>query len=176
VVLLGLGLTGAFVWKRGPQMTACGNPADAVALLLGTLLVAGFSVYGAFTLARFYRGRHLRVLVFADGFVCFRDGQASICRWRDVATVQERVTRIGHGVFRRIVIRTALGREWVFDNKRDLLEDMVGLCAIIQRETAHRLLCPPASVAEEAPNQKAVGMRADPFSKTSSITDPPNRP
>lgn len=134
-VVLCVALLGAAVYKNLPVLAGA---KDASVLVLVVVFVAGLAgtIYGAMSVARYLRRRNLRVLAFAEGFVCFREGQSSVCRWDELDTVHEHITAFGHGHFRRLTIRNRQRHEWVFDMRSDLLEDFPRLTQIVHEEEA----------------------------------------
>jgi uncharacterized protein DUF6585 len=162
-VLLCVLLIGGALYKNSPLRADLG---EVVMLVVLFGAVIGGTTYGAIMVARYIRGRHLRVLVFAEGFVCFRDGRTTVCRWDDLDIVHEHFSNQpggGDAFFRRLTIRNRRGEEWVFDMRRDLLEDFVRLTEIAHDEEGRRHL--PLALADlgagESVNCSAVQLTPD---------------
>src|SRR5262245_57808440 len=81
---------GFIVWmgvSSFPGVLAPKEPADWV-ILIGTVVgMIGAAVWGVREIGQMVRNRHMRVVVFDDGFVSFRHDQVFVCRWDDVGWV-----------------------------------------------------------------------------------------
>jgi len=143
VVHLAAVLLGGAVWKNWDQLIA---PKDASVLMLYLVLAAvvvGIG-WGTAAIVRFIRGSDLRLLLYTDGFACHRAGQWTTCRWDEVDVVRQDIS--GAGVvhapvnYRRLSIRSRAGAEWVFDQRRDLLENFPKLILLVEAEVGRRHL------------------------------------
>jgi hypothetical protein len=143
VVVLGSGLLGAAVWKNWQHLIA---PKDVSVLILHLALAAAAAglCWGTAAVVRHIRRRDMRLLLYADGFVCHRAGQTTSCRWDDVDVVHEEIAGGGAGHapvnYRKLTIRSRAGTTWVFDMRRDLLEQFPRLVGLVEEEVSRRHL------------------------------------
>src|SRR5262249_32323332 len=92
VLVLCVGLLGAAGGKNWAELVAP-KDASAVMLYLGLAAAVGGTYWGGAAIVRYIRGRDVRLLLFADGFVCHRAGKVTSCRWDEVDVVHEEITR-----------------------------------------------------------------------------------
>jgi hypothetical protein len=71
-----LGLTAALVVVRFPVMVPK-DPMQLVVISIMTILLLGGAIWGFLSFSGMIANRHMRVLVFDDGFVSFKREQSS---------------------------------------------------------------------------------------------------
>lgn len=146
LVLVFGGLAAYAIWVRWPALVAPAGAKDWVWLALGPLVFVGLVGWCGYEVSKMVKNRKMRVLVFEDGFVCFRLEKVFVCRFDDVAWVREEFLQRGEGIYHQLTVRLRAGEEWVFNNGVDLLENYARLMEVIQQEVTRRLL--PAAMAD----------------------------
>jgi hypothetical protein len=78
----------------------------------------------------------MRVLVFEEGFVCFRPDKVFTCRWKDIDWTREELKQTTMATIRELTIRLLAGEEWKLSKATDLVKDFDRLLETIERKVA----------------------------------------
>jgi Family of unknown function (DUF6585) len=123
-----------FLNGRPPQ-----NAADWV-VLVGTVVgMVAAAAWGGWHLRKLHRNRHMRVLVFDDGFVSFRSEEVFVCRWDEIAWVADEVVPQNHAFIIYGAVAKRSGEEWRVRNDVDRV-NVRRLLTIINNESKKRLV------------------------------------
>jgi hypothetical protein len=131
-----LGFLAVILWCRAPNLFA---PRDTTELAwtagrLGMTLVSGGWAIWMTTWA--YHNRHMRVLIFEQGFVSFRPDKVFTCRWTDVAWTREQMKQTPMATIRELTVHLHTGEEWQLSKATDLVRDFDRLIEMVERKVA----------------------------------------
>jgi hypothetical protein len=131
-----LGFIGAILYYRVPNLLAPKDVTELVWLVVGLAIILGGVGWSIWMIVQAYHNRHMRLLVFAEGFVCFRPDKVFSCRWDDVAWTREDIKQTPFAAVRELTLRSHAGHEWKLSKATDLVKDFYRLIDTIERKVA----------------------------------------
>lgn len=169
----------AMVLSRVPNLLAPQTLGEFACLAIGVLFSIGGIVGCGIVVSTAYRNRHVRVLVFTDGFVCFRPNEVIVCRWEEIAWTVESFESPAVGSH-ELTIHQNSGLDLKLSKATELIKYFPALIATVERKIAERLM--PQALAELdagetlsfgamelTPEGISVGERLLPWAEVASI-------
>ncbi len=136
----------AMVLSRIPNLLAPQTVGDFACIAIGVLFSIGGIVGCGIVVLKAYRNRHVRVLVFTDGFVCFRPDEVIACRWDAIAWTATSFAQSPGVGSHELTIHQHSGVELKLSQATELIKDFPALIATVERKVAEQLM--PAALAE----------------------------
>jgi hypothetical protein len=135
-----LGVAAWIVYARVPNLL---QPQSLVELLIlggGSLAVLGGIAWGITIIAKAYRNREMRILVFDDGLVCFRPDGVFGCRWDEIDSTCEGLYDLHVAQVRALSIQCRDGRTFKLSHATDMVKNFPRLIELVERKVAEQLL------------------------------------
>jgi hypothetical protein len=131
-----LGVLGAILYYRVPNLLAPQGVMDVVSLICGLAISLGGAGWSIWIIGQAYHNRHLRVLVFEKGFVCFRRKTVFTCRWQDVAWTKEEIDHTPLAAYPALRLHMHGGQEWTLSKATELVKNSDRLIETIEDKIA----------------------------------------